>query len=319
MTRAMMQSGLKPRAVFIALALLLVIGMVLTEYVADMARQRANQIRSMEATALLAKMRAQLESEVNAVLYLSRGLITFISAYPDSDPARWHDLSREIIGEAPLVRNIGLAPDNVARFVYPLKGNESVIGLDYRQNEAQWPAVEAAIVSGKMTLAGPLDLIQGGRGVVARSPVFYTRGMRKHYWGLASIVIDFDQLLVKAGISAVDTGYAIAIRGRDGSGESGEVFFGESDVFQQPIAKMGIAFPGGEWVIAARPVSEQLSSVIWLRAVAWVLLGILLGLILVIYRFYRLAYQQSLTDPLTGEANRRCLMNRAEHLTLLYP
>lgn len=319
MTRTLLRSGLKPRVIYLIVALLLVVGGVLTEYVVGMAKQRATQIRSMEATALLASMRAQLETEVNSVLYLSRSLTTFVSTYPDSSPERWYELSREVLGEAPLVRNIGLAPDNVMRFVYPLEGNEAVIGLDYRTNKEQWPAVEEAIISGKMKLAGPVSLIQGGRGVIAREPILYRQGTQRHYWGVASIVIDFDALMHKAGITETAAGFGIAIRGRDGTGEAGDVFFGGRGVFTDPVAKMQIFFPGGVWVIAAKPVSGVSASVVWLRLTAWGLLALLAGLIVMMYRLYSLAHRQSLTDPLTGEANRRLLMSRSEHLAQLYP
>ncbi|WP_343803204.1 diguanylate cyclase domain-containing protein [Marinobacterium maritimum] len=284
-----------------------------------MAKQRAAQIRSMEATALLASMRAQLETEVNSVLYLSRSLTTFVSAYPDSSPERWYELSREIIGDAPLVRNIGLAPDNVMQFVYPLEGNEAVIGLDYRTNKEQWPAVEEAIISGKMKLAGPVNLIQGGQGVIARAPIHYRHGTARHYWGLASIVLDFDTLMNKSGIKETASGFEIAIRGRDGTGETGDIFFGDRAVFVDPVAKMQIFFPGGVWVIAANPIHGINASVIWMRLTAWGLLAVLAGLIMLMYRLYRLAHHQSNTDSLTGEANRRSLMHRAEHLAQLYP
>ncbi len=319
MTRTLLRSGLTPRVIYLVVVLLLIVGCVLTEYVVGMAQQRATQIRSMKATALLAGMRAQLETEINSVLYLSRGLITFVTAYPESTPERWHEFSRHIIGEAPLVRNIGLAPDNVMRFVYPLEGNEAVIGLDYRQNKEQWPAVEEAIISGKMKLAGPLELVQGGQGVIARAPIHYVEGDRRHYWGLASIVIDFKQLMSKSGITETASDFNIAIRGRDGSGEAGPVFFGNSEVFADAIAEMKIFFPGGAWVMAAQPLIGTGTTVAWLRLTAWVLLAVLASLIVIMFRLYRFAYQQSLTDTLTGEANRRSLMNQAEHLARVYP
>ncbi|GAA0784989.1 diguanylate cyclase [Marinobacterium sediminicola] len=319
MKRTFLRSGLGPEGIYLIVALLLVVGVVLTEYVVGMAKQRAAQIRSMEATALLASMRAQLETEVNSVLYLSRGLLSFVSAYPESTSDRWYELSKEIVREAPLVRNIGLAPDNVMRFVYPLKGNEAAIGLDYRQNKNQWPAVEEAIISGRMKMAGPLKLVQGGLGVIAREPIYFRRDGEKHYWGLASIVIDYDALMLKAGIAESTSGFDISIRGRDGTGETGEVFFGDQAVFVNPVAKMNMVFPGGNWVIAATPVNGASASVVWMRLTAWLLLAALSGVIILIYRLYRLAYWQSLTDTLTGEANRRCLMNRTEHLAQLYP
>ncbi len=64
------------RVVFLAALLLVIAGLAVTEYVVRMAEQRVAQVRTIEATAILAQMRAQLESEINSVLYLSRGLIS---------------------------------------------------------------------------------------------------------------------------------------------------------------------------------------------------------------------------------------------------
>src|SRR5690554_4274305 len=107
------------RTIFLAISLLILSGFVATEYVVRLAEQRVTQVRTLEATATLAQMRAQLESEINSVLYLSRGLISYIAVQPEYDPERWAELSAEVAHESPLVRNIGLAPDNVMRFVYP--------------------------------------------------------------------------------------------------------------------------------------------------------------------------------------------------------
>ncbi|MBR9829765.1 MAG: sensor domain-containing diguanylate cyclase, partial [Oceanospirillales bacterium] len=251
MKQKLLRAGLSAAPVYSLIGVMLIVCLGLTEYVAGLVQQRAEQILQMEATVVLARMRARMESEINSVLYLSRSLTTFVAVQPQSTPERWRELSREIVGEAPLVRNIGLAPDNVIRFVYPLQGNEAAIGLDYRTNAQQWPAVEEAMSSGKMKLAGPVPLIQGGHGLIARTPIYYQDDAVRRYWGLASIVVDYDRLLGQADVHEVLGGFNIAIRGADGEGEQGDLFFGEEVVFEQALAKMSVYFPSGSWVMAA--------------------------------------------------------------------
>jgi len=306
------------RVVFLAALLLVIAGLAVTEYVVRMAEQRVAQVRTIEATAILAQMRAQLESEINSVLYLSRGLISYVAVQPAYDPDRWRELAAEVAHDSPMVRNIGLAPDNVMRFVYPLEGNEQALGLDYRNTPEQWPAVERTILSGKLNLAGPFELKQGGAGIVARSPIYFMDDGEKHYWGLASIVIDFPRLLEQARVSAQVEGFDIAIRGRDGLGAKGSVFFGFAKVFEDPVVEMTVHFPNGSWIMAARSSPGVSTPVIVIRLAAWLLIMILAGLFLLLFRLYRFAHEQSISDPLTGLANRRLLLGRAEYLAQLH-
>lgn len=318
MASVRLREGLSSKWVYALIAVFVIASLLLSEYVVGLARNRVEQVRQMEATLHLAQLRARVESEVNSVLFLTRSLTAFISVNPQSSPERWRDLSRQIKGDAPLVRNIGLAPDNVIRFLYPLAGNEAAIGLNYRNHPEQWRAVEEAMLSGRITLAGPVSLIQGGRGLIARTPIYYQDGNVRHYWGLASVVINYDQLLEQSGVSQGHTGYRVAIRGMDGKGDAGDIFFGDADVFEDPLARMPIYFPSGSWLIAARPVDESMPSVLILRMISWLIIAVLSGGSMLMIQLYRLAYRQSLTDPLTGGANRRLLIDRTEQCSQQY-
>ena len=106
-----------------------------------------------------------------------------------------------------------------------------------------------------MVVAGPMDLVQGGQGIVGRSPVFIRKEERTEFWGLVSGIIDMRRLLERAGIEPRDHDLDLAIRGRDGQGERGEVFWGETRLFA-PLAssiKMMVTFPSGSWQLAATP------------------------------------------------------------------
>ena len=78
------------------------------------------------------------------------------------------ELSRSV----PTIRNISVAVGYRIAYMYPAAGNEQATGLDYRTIGGQWPDVEKASRTGNPVLAGPLDLIQGGRGIIYRSPIF---------------------------------------------------------------------------------------------------------------------------------------------------
>src|SRR5262249_25274526 len=134
-------------------------------------------------------------------------------------------------------------------YLYPVKGNEQALGMDYRRVPGQWLAVKRMIDGGVPILIGPINLVQGGRGLIYRVPV----SVRGRYWGLISTVIDadgfFSDTLGKAASENVD----LAIRGKDGLGPRGEVMWGDASVFGRKDAlRIDVDVPGGSWVVALR-------------------------------------------------------------------
>ena len=101
--------------------------------------------------------------------------------------AGWDDSTRE------MVRNVALAPDGVVQYVYPLEGNEPLIG--YNLWEAAAPSAEAVetLRRGRVHITPPIDLVQGGRGMNISLPVNIP-GQDKS-WGIAAIVVDTDKLI----------------------------------------------------------------------------------------------------------------------------
>lgn len=231
----------------------------------------------------LSQLRAELEARINANFYLTRGLIAYIETQPDLDQDTFHQLSANLLRHRNSIINIGLAPDNILSFIHPLKGNEQAIGLNYKTNENQWPAVKKAIASKKTVVAGPVSLIQGGSAFISRTPVFIdpaAAGQEKRYWGLASIVIDKEHLFKTAGFYRPHADIRVAIRGIDGLGEEGDFIDGEQTVFEQNPVLLDVLLPEGRWQLAAVPQAgwEGTSPFQrWIRT-AGLLLTVLTGL-----------------------------------------
>ena len=83
------------------------------------------------------------------------------------------------------------------RFIHPLAGNEQALGLDLRSLPGQREVVEQTIRDGRLTLAGPLELVEGGVGVIGRKPISAegVGGEDPTFWGFVTIIIDFDELI----------------------------------------------------------------------------------------------------------------------------
>jgi len=242
-------------------ALLAFLVVAIAGVVLDRQAETINQERvRSEVLGRISVIRAKLEGHVSSNVQLVRGLVSVISTEPDMDQTRFDALVGNLFEEDSQLRSVAAAPDLVIRMTYPLAGNEKAIGLDYRQTPNQWDAVQQVLFTGRMVLAGPVDLVQGGRGFVGRFPVHTTEDGWKKFWGVVSAVIDVDRLYQDSGLydpslSDLD----ISITGHDAQGRHGKIFYGESLSARQPVLA-NVTLPSGSWQIAAVPKDGWQSS-----------------------------------------------------------
>jgi sensor domain CHASE-containing protein/CheY-like chemotaxis protein/nitrogen-specific signal transduction histidine kinase len=227
----------------------------------------------------LAVVRAHLEGNINGNVQLIEGLASMVSLEPNMTQERFAAIARPLFHGHPELRNVDADPDMVIRLMYPLAGNEAAIGLDYRTNAAQWEAAERARISEKVVLAGPVNLVQGGEGLVGRIPVFLDPASngQKRFWGLISTVIDIEWLYRASGLRDDGLPLEIAIRGKDALGENGDNFFGRPGVFLADPVLADVALPYGHWQMAAIPKEgwPQRSENTWTLRIVFLLGGIL--------------------------------------------
>ncbi len=199
-------------------------------------------------------VRARLEGLVGSNVQLVRGLVAGLSTEPDMDDVELQGFVAHLMGEESQLRHIAVAPDLVVRMVYPLKGNEKALGLDYRNTPDQRDAALRARDTGDMVLAGPVDLVQGGQGLIARFPVYrYDQPGRRSFWGIVAAVIDLKKLYAASGLDS-DEHVNFALVGKDGLGAKGDLFYGDPKILQNDPVSAEVKLPGGSWQIAAVPV-----------------------------------------------------------------
>ena len=248
-------------------------GIVLDRQAETLGRQRMRD----DVTSQVSVMRAKLEGNIASNVQLVRGLVSVLSTEPDMDVPRFNALASSIFKEQSQLRSVAAAPNFVVTMTYPLEGNERAIGLDYRQNTDQWNAVRRAMETGRLVLAGPLDLVQGGTGLIGRFPVFVGEGEDRSFWGIVSAVIDVDKLYVDSGILRAANSLDIAILGHDGRGNAGKRFFG-TDLTDRHAVSAYVALPSGTWQILAAPKGgwQVPSAQVWLTRAAIALGGALI-------------------------------------------
>lgn len=267
--------------------------------------------RQLETLSYATTLRVRLERELNALLNLNSGLVAYLTVRNSSMETREvQAILAELHRNSQHVRNFAVAVGYRLLYVHPVEGNERVIGLHYPDVPAQWLVIQRIARSGEAALAGPVELVQGGRGLIYRKPIM----IGGRYWGLLSTVIDSDSLFRAVQAEAADENYEYAIQGSDGLGLEGGAVWGALSLFEQPDALIQqMEVPGGRWAIAVRPVHAD--DTLLLRAglrsgvaLAGLMVAVMLFLLI---RNRGLMARRAMYDDLTRLPNRRLFEDRA--------
>lgn len=212
----------------------------------------ANQLNSFQR---------QLEVQLNQTFYFTRGMTTLFRADRESQDFKFERYSErfriwaeDAVYNLPFLRNVGLSDKYVLSLVHPEQGNLEVIGIDYRDIPGQWSSVKLAVDQRRPVVAGPINLIQGGVGIICRTPLF-TNDAEGRFLGIVSMVLDFPQLLKEAGIAETEKGLDVLIGRIDEDGIESEAFYGDSALFDQREVTQEVIFMGGSWYVSAQPKS----------------------------------------------------------------
>jgi signal transduction histidine kinase len=235
-------------------AFLLVCGLSVAWLIAQLQHDTEHGRRREEVRAELETIRGELSRELFGALHLTEGIAGLVAIEGGISEAKFHAFARELFRRNDLVHNVVVAPDNVVTLVYPVRGNERAIGLDYATRPDQWPSVERMMTERHMIVAGPVTLVQGGVGVIGRTPIYVPDSAGEpRYWGLASTVVKLDTLLGETSIASADERLELALRGIDGLGEHGSPFWGDTAVFGADPVALDVPLPFGSWQLAAIP------------------------------------------------------------------
>lgn len=232
-----------------------------------------------------ARIRANLENGVARRLALAEGLAAYASIHPKLNQREFESFAKSLLAADTVVRSMDLARDNRVSHIYPLAGNEKDVGVDIMRNNEQRDTAERAMVTRKPVVAGPVKLIQGGEAVIGKVPVFLAPSdislEAGAYWGMASISINQNKLFHEAGVSDQEGNLQLAVRGKDGRGEKGAVFFGDEDLFIGRPVLLDVSLSNGSWRMAALPLGgwPETAPGSWKFRVFGIFISIIMGIL----------------------------------------
>ncbi|MDF1749552.1 MAG: ATP-binding protein [Alphaproteobacteria bacterium] len=209
-----------------------------------------------DAMKRLGSLRIAIERVLNYDVQRARGLVGYVINNPSVTNESFSKVARYLIGnDTKLIRNISLAQGYVVSHVYPYETNAAVLGIDYHDIPEQWPMVQHTVQQNAVTLAGPVKLVQGGTGLIARYPVFLNDEVTepRALWGLASLVIDYHNFLEYIHVSNYQAEFDLALFGADATGMDRDPFLGNVSIMEKSPVSVEVLVPGGSWVIVALP------------------------------------------------------------------
>lgn len=118
----------------------------------------------------------------------------------DGIPRNFDSTSKQLINSNPIISAVQLVPNGVIKYIYPMKGNEAAMNLNIFGVESLKIEAEKSIKSQKIYFAGPLELKQGGIGIVGRLPIYN----KNKFWGFAAVIIKLNTLLKISGINTIN-------------------------------------------------------------------------------------------------------------------
>lgn len=220
---------------------------------------RESQLRG-QASAIAVSAAGALTNALNQRLSQVRGLAAFVTVKAaEKQPG---ELEREFpvfaasyYHQVPGIRNISVAPDFVVRYVYPHDpGNMKVLGNNLLDDKRPGfaDAVQRAVETRDLVVHEPVNLIQGGLGLLARHAIF--DGDRP--WGAVGMVFNVSTLLEASRMGILE-GYTWGLRTA-----AGTFVGGDARVFDKTPVSVRIDLPDGYWSFALAPTEG------WAKAAA---------------------------------------------------
>lgn len=183
----------------------------------------------------------RLENLANRQIDMAKGLAAYQQERPDASFEELTQFSEKLFADqTEILKTVVLTQDTKVTFIYPLAGNESVLGIDLSTVSNQREAVLQAKQSMRPVLTPPIRLIQGGMGIIFRVPqTTYKDGISQDFIGLMNVVINYDRLLGSSGVlKATQKHHLRVLQQNSATQDQNEIFYSTNQVLDDPVRVM---------------------------------------------------------------------------------
>ncbi|MCE2573590.1 bifunctional diguanylate cyclase/phosphodiesterase [Motilimonas eburnea] len=258
-------------------AFISVIVCALLSYVTIDALHQAWKKEQTATLSLIAEQQAELLSQsinqgLNSAVLLGKHV-----EYSQGQLTHFEQHAHYLQQQNKAISSLQLAPIGIISHVYPLAGNEAVIGHNILQHDQRKQEAQQAILKQQMTVAGPFNLIQGGLGIIGRYPVFIEQQGESVFWGFASVVLAVEPLLNGNNLTALDNHHIqFQLHTYRLVGEPHQQVLGAAQLNGDITASASLSLNDNHWQLTlSQALPEQQGLLIKMGLVAFLLTGVL--------------------------------------------
>lgn len=199
MNRTKIQNSIKIKTVLVFVFFFIIMNcLVHLEFLNQKNAEKLKAAYTAESTV------ARIEAQLNKYFSKSDLLKKIVESGHELSDEEFCSLSLFLQNDEDVIEAIELAKDGIVSNIYPLEGNEEAIGLNMLENSARKTEAELAMNSGKYTIAGPYELVQGGTGALLFDPIYITdESGESLFWGFSILVIDWDKFISEIGLESL--------------------------------------------------------------------------------------------------------------------
>lgn len=249
----------------------------------------------------------------------------------------YEEIAGHLIKIIPETLNINLAKDGIVSHVFPYEPNKKALGHNLLANKERKDEAMLALTTREITVSGPFNLIQGGRGLAFRQAIFLPARDTAHggavnaenlpfpntsadnknfegneyFWGFVLITYDFPQILNRLNfedLSHAGLSYTLW-RLSPVTGEP-EIIIASDTPLDKNIETFTIPIQNATWYLNISPASGWLSAKrlifnIILYSIICILLSLLVTAVIILKTKNKIIQRQNRTDGLTNLPNRK--------------
>ncbi len=186
-------SGLKPNALAVITFTIL---LILTCYFSTKQYKITTDRESFMAYTMVNEAKNRMQEVISYSISATELLSFFVQEYGDDAVNNFDTVAEEIMSVQKHIDALQLLPGGKICCVYPLEGNESIIGYNILEDPNRNREAFEAIERKQLFFAGPFPLKQGGTAVLGRLPIF----KNGNFWGFSAVLIKLSTILKAADI-----------------------------------------------------------------------------------------------------------------------
>lgn len=267
----------------------------LTQYLTYQRYLISEEANREEVFREITSVKDRLKTSLSYNLSAAKTLAFIIENY--GVPKDFDNVAKAIVNSNKNIDGLQLTRLGVTTHVYPLKGNESVIGFNILSHPLRSKEAYKALEKKELYFAGPYALKQGGIAVVGRLPIF----IDNEFWGFSVVLIKLSTLLKAAEIDDQNKQFIYQLSKVNPNTQKEEFFLPNLFQFNKENS-VSIEVPDGEWKLYVMPKDNTK----FFNILTFSIVGLWLSLISALFAWY-LAKQPAKLNRLVDEKTKQII------------